>query len=68
MQSIVPQFPAGPLSRLGRQHVVLAYVHDLVAPSVWNEPFGGIVIEAFAQGVPVIGSRIGGIAELCRRP
>ena len=41
----------------------LAGIDVLVVPSVWNEPFGRIVIEAFAQGMPVIGSRIGGIAE-----
>ncbi|HEY0185084.1 MAG TPA: glycosyltransferase family 4 protein [Rhodopila sp.] len=41
----------------------LAELDFLIVPSVWNEPFGRIVIEAFAQGVPVIGSRIAGIAE-----
>ena len=35
----------------------------LIVPSIWHEPFGRVVIEAFAKGVPVIGSRIGGIAE-----
>lgn len=42
----------------------LESIDYLVVPSTWNEPFGRIVIEAFACGVPVIGSRIGGIAEL----
>jgi len=36
----------------------------LIVPSVWNEPFGRIVVEAFARGVPVLGSRTGGIPEL----
>jgi glycogen(starch) synthase len=36
----------------------------LVVPSIWREPFGLTVVEAFAQGVPVIGSRLGAIAEL----
>jgi glycosyltransferase involved in cell wall biosynthesis len=44
----------------------LANVDFLIVPSVWHEPFGRIVIEAFAKGVPVIGSRIGGIAETIR--
>lgn len=35
----------------------------LVVPSRWNEPFGRIVVEAFAYGVPVISARSGGIAE-----
>jgi glycosyltransferase involved in cell wall biosynthesis len=35
----------------------------LVVPSRWNEPFGRIVVEALAYGVPVICARSGGIAE-----
>lgn len=35
-----------------------------VLPSLWYEPFGLTVIETFAEGRPVIGSRIGGISEL----
>jgi glycosyltransferase involved in cell wall biosynthesis len=38
---------------------------DLVAvPSVWYEAFGRTVVEALAMQVPVIASRIGGMAEL----
>jgi glycosyltransferase involved in cell wall biosynthesis len=36
----------------------------LVMPSVWYETFGRTTIEAFAKGTPVIGSRIGGTAEI----
>jgi glycosyltransferase involved in cell wall biosynthesis len=36
----------------------------LVVPSVWNEPSGRVISEACAHGVPVIGSRTGGIPEL----
>lgn len=36
----------------------------LVFPSEWYETFGRVAIEAFAAGTPVIGSRIGAIAEL----
>lgn len=35
----------------------------LVVPSKWKEPFGRIVVEALAYGIPVICARSGGIAE-----
>ena len=35
-----------------------------VVPSVWRENMPYSIIEAFAQGTPVIGTRIGGIPEL----
>jgi glycosyltransferase involved in cell wall biosynthesis len=37
-----------------------------VVPSEWYEPFALTIIEAFALGKPVIGSRIGGIPERVR--
>lgn len=36
----------------------------LVAPSLWAEPLGRTVLEAYQAKVPVIGSRSGGIAEI----
>lgn len=36
----------------------------LVAPSLWAEPLGRTVIEAYQAHVPVIGARSGGIAEI----
>ena len=38
-------------------------VDVLVAPSVWAEPFGRVVVEAVQQGRGVIASRIGGLPE-----
>jgi len=38
----------------------------LVVPSVWLETGPLVVLEAFAAGVPVIGSRLGGIVEMVR--
>ena len=35
-----------------------------VVPSLWNEPLGLVVFEAIAAGVPVIGTRRGGIPEM----
>ena len=36
----------------------------LIVPSLWHEPLGRIVFEAYAHGVPVIGSNRGGIPEI----
>ena len=36
----------------------------LIIPSEWYEVFGLVILEAFASGVPVIGSRIGAIPEI----
>lgn len=36
----------------------------VVVPSVWYEPFGLVVTEAFACGTPVLGARVGGIREM----
>ena len=36
----------------------------LIVPSLWNEPFGRVVIEGIINKKPVIGSRVGGITEL----
>ena len=54
---------------LGRQP--MAQVHDLmgqamflVFPSKWYETFGRVAVEAFAKGTPVLGAKIGAIAEL----
>ncbi len=37
-----------------------------VVPSVWQEPFGMVVIEAMASGKAVIAARVGGIPEIIR--
>lgn len=36
----------------------------LVVPSLWHEPLGMVIVEAFMHGVPVLASRVGGIPEL----
>jgi len=36
----------------------------LVMPSEWIETFGMVIVEAFANGLPVIASRLGAMAEI----
>lgn len=36
----------------------------LIVPSIWEEPFGLIAIEAFACGLPVIAARAGALPEI----
>ncbi len=43
---------------------VYAAADVVVVPSVWEEPFGFAVIEAFAASRPVIASRVGGMVEI----
>lgn len=42
---------------------VYARADVAVFPSVWNEPFGMVIVEAMASGVPVVATRGGGIPE-----
>ena len=45
----------------------LSRVDVLVLPSVWLENSPLVIKEAFAAGVPVVTSDLGGMAELVRR-
>lgn len=46
------------------QAEILSLVDVLVVPSLWHEPFGRTVIEAYVYGVPVIAARRGALPEL----
>jgi len=48
----------------GRAAEALAQVDVLVVPSVWYENAPVVISEAFACGVPVVASRLGGMAEM----
>jgi glycosyltransferase involved in cell wall biosynthesis len=64
-RSLPARFPAGNTRFLGwtSPEVFFPQIDVLVIPTLYREPFGRVVIEAFAQGVPVIGARNGGIPE-----
>ncbi|WP_455139990.1 glycosyltransferase family 4 protein [Thermophilibacter sp.] len=36
----------------------------LIVPSIWDEPFGRVVLDGFKNGVPVLASRSGGLPEI----
>jgi glycosyltransferase involved in cell wall biosynthesis len=38
----------------------------VVVPSQWPEPFGIVIIEAMAYGIPVIATGVGGISEIIK--
>ncbi|MEM6429348.1 MAG: glycosyltransferase family 4 protein [Deinococcota bacterium] len=59
----------------GRAHLVgkvspsqvaelLAASDVAVVPSIWQEPGALVILEAYAAGLPLIGSRVGGIPEI----
>lgn len=37
-----------------------------IVPSIWQEPFGMVVLEAWAQGRPVVAHSIGALSEIIR--
>jgi glycosyltransferase involved in cell wall biosynthesis len=61
-------WPAG-VTRLGRQSredllLLMKNAYLLVVPSIWYEGAPGVIMEAFACGVPVIASDLGSLPEL----
>jgi len=53
--------------RVGQALVEVVRGADVaVVPSIWDEPFGLVAVEAFSCGVPVIAADVGGLGELVR--
>lgn len=53
---------------LDRRQMPTAWARAAVAvvPSVWDEPFGMVAMEALAAGTPVVASRVGALPEIVR--
>jgi glycosyltransferase involved in cell wall biosynthesis len=64
-KTLPERFPAQNTRFLGwtKPEDFLPQIDVLAVPSLFREPFGRVVIEAFAYGVPVVGARSGGIPE-----
>ena len=58
-------FPDSRIDWLGQVEAEAFYggVDVVVAPAIWAEPFGRVVVEALTRGRGVIASRIGGLPE-----
>lgn len=46
------------------QAKIYSTIDLLVVTSLWNEPFGRIVVEAYSYGLPVLANKSGGIPEI----
>ncbi|MCX4189097.1 glycosyltransferase family 4 protein [Methylophaga sp. OBS3] len=66
VQYLKDKYPSNRITFLGWVSADEVYqaVNFVIVPSMWNEPFGRTVIEAYAQGVAVIASARGGLKEL----
>jgi glycosyltransferase involved in cell wall biosynthesis len=47
-----------------KKQELLSRAHCVLFPSVWNEPFGLVLIEALACGTPVLGFKHGAVPEV----
>ncbi len=43
---------------------VYACVDSVVIPSIWEEPFGMVALEALCMGKPIVASKCGGLVEI----
>lgn len=60
------RYPSPTIQFLGfiDPHTLFSKIDVLIVPSLWNEPLGRVVLEAYQYGIPVIGSSTGGLLEI----
>lgn len=65
-QTLRTKYESDKVVFLGSQNQLSFFkmIDALIVPSLWNEPFGRVVIEAYASKVPVFMSNNGGLKEL----
>lgn len=65
-ESHIRNFSANNVQFIGRAdpETFFSSIDVLVVPSIWNDTLPGVVFESLIFGVPVIGSRMGGIPEM----
>lgn len=65
-RALLEQFPAGRLHRLGYRSDVNSLLGeiDLLVHPARQEPFGRVLLEAAAAGVPIVATNVGGTAEM----
>jgi len=69
LRKLCENSPSGQITYLGRLsqeqvYAEMARAAFLVMPSVWYEMFGLVVIEAYACGLPVLATHLGGLVDL----
>ncbi len=57
------QFPSTRFLGFVAREALFRQIDVLVVPSLWEDPLPRVIYEAYAHGIPVIGSRRGGIPE-----
>jgi glycosyltransferase involved in cell wall biosynthesis len=57
------QFPSTRFLGFVPREALFQQIDVLVVPSLWEDPLPRVIYEAYAHGIPVIGSRRGGIPE-----
>lgn len=45
---------------------VLSEADVLICPSLWNEPFGRVVLDAYQAGIPVIATNVGALSSIVK--